>query len=444
MKEFSPRHLFEALQHLPPMQRYWVAYSGGHDSHVLLHALAALRDRLAVEIEAIHIDHGLQAESSRWAAHCQTVCAQLKVPFQLQTLNVCSHPGQSPEDAARTARYQAFADHLAADECLLTAHHQEDQAETLLLQLLRGSGPAGLAAMPVIKPFASGWLARPLLNFARSALHAYARQHELQWIEDPTNVQTHFDRNYLRQNVWPVIQHRWPAAAATISRSASLCAETAELVDAVAAHDMATISTEHPDIIRIPPLLGLDKAQQNNVLRYWVRSLALPLPHQVHIDEIRQQLLTSKIDSNPRVCWPGAEVRRYRQQLYAMPPIETIDKQSVYQWTPPVLDLPSGQLKVSRQPGQGLKVDAVDSHSVTVRWRRGGEKLCLGANRPQHELKKLFQEQGIPPWQRDQIPLIYIEDQLAAVAGLWYALSWRAAEHEEGYVFHWNRHNNLA
>ena len=213
-------HLLDQLAQMPAASRYRVAYSGGCDSHVLLHALAGVREQLAAPLAAIHINHRLSEQAGAWAEHCRRICTALDIP--LVEVTVHAHPGlgESPEAAAREARYSAWRELLQAGEGLLLAQHQDDQAETLLLQLLRGSGPKGLAAMPPMTDFAAGWLGRPLLGQSRAALCRYAREQALDWIEDPSNLDTDLDRNYLRHELLPVLQARWPSAALTLSRAA--------------------------------------------------------------------------------------------------------------------------------------------------------------------------------------------------------------------------------
>ena len=230
---FSPENLGAILQDFPAVARFWLAYSGGCDSHVLVHAAAQLRAVVAERIfHVVHVDHGLQTASAEWARHCAAVCEELALPFTLLRVDARGSLGESPEAAARHARYRALASLMQAGDCLLTAHHQDDQAETLLLQLLRGGGPHGLAAMPALSPFAAGMHARPMLTFSREELRRYAQRHALQWIDDPSNADSGFDRNYLRNSVMPVLRERWPAVARVLARGAGHQAEAAQLLAA--------------------------------------------------------------------------------------------------------------------------------------------------------------------------------------------------------------------
>ena len=230
---FSPDHLLQQLHRhgIPPS--YQVAFSGGLDSLVLLHALCALRGRLAAGVAAVHVHHGLHSDADEWDAHCQQVCDELGVAYTLLRVDGRPATGESPEAAARDARYRALAEWLPAGHCLLTAQHQDDQAETLLLQLLRGSGVSGLAAMPVMTGLGAGHHLRPLLEMTRPALHHYATAHALRWIEDPSNQSSAYDRKYLRHQVLPRLRERWPAVSSSLSRSAAHCAEASALLSLI-------------------------------------------------------------------------------------------------------------------------------------------------------------------------------------------------------------------
>jgi len=438
MNRFSPRQLLAILQRLPACRQYWVAYSGGRDSHVLLHALAMLRSELPAGLHAVHIDHGLHPQSPEWSRHCQAVCETLQLPLMIRRVHADAADGESPEAAARRARYAMLASLLPAGDVLLTAHHQDDQAETLLLQLLRGAGPHGLAAMPEQKTFADGFLARPLLGFSRSELQVYADRHALQWIDDPSNDEHSFSRNYLRHQVMPVLQARWPASARTISRSARLSADAAGLLDELAAQDLSAIT--RGDGVSISGLRTLTPGRQRNALRYWCISRSLPLPGEAHIHQIQQQM-TAPTDSAPMVCWPGAEVRRYQDCLYIMPPLSSLDMTTVLEWDmQSPLVLPHGRLSATRtETGAGLAAELVDQR-ITVRFRQGGERWPMACGRHQ-ALKKILQQRRVAPWLRNRLPLILVNDELSAVADMMisdrYAaragqaairLSWQTAE----------------
>lgn len=420
--------------------RYWLAYSGGLDSHVLLHALHGLIVRQpGVTLGAVHVHHGLRPEADQWAAHCMAVCAALDIPCQVLHVQARPAAGESPEDAARRARYHALRGVVEAGDCLLTAHHQDDQAETLLLQLLRGCGVAGLAGMPVCAEFGAGLLARPLLTHSRAELRDYAEHYSLRWVEDGSNAETGFDRNYLRHEIMPRLRARWPATAAALTRSAGHCAAATELLQTLATQDLAGLRGPVPGTLMINRLQTLDATRQDNVLRAWIRELGLPMPSTAHLRQVRCELMTAAVDAMPCVRWPGAELRRYRDLLHAMTPLPVHDVGQVLDWDlqqPLTLPGGNGHLRVAQGLGQGLD-PALRGQRISVRFRRGGE-ICKPVGRGHHhDLRKLFQEAGVPPWQRERIPLLYVDGELAAVVGFWVCEPYQAAAQGPGLVVEW-------
>lgn len=438
---FNSTQLLQALAVAPAARAYWVAFSGGLDSYVLLHAMSALRAALnGTELCAVHIHHGLHADADDWARLCQQRCAALSVPLRVLRVDADALPGQSPEAAAREARYRAVATLMSAGDVLLTAHHRDDQAETLLLQLLRGSGPRGLAAMPVVASFAAGTHIRPLLDVSRNDLLEYAQASGLQWVEDSSNADVRFDRNFLRAEILPRLHSRWPAMADTLSRSARHCAEAAELLESLAVQDLRSLDGSDPTCLSISALRAWPPSRCRNVLRHWLRTLHLPLPSSAHLQRIMHDVLAARADANPVVHWPGAEVRRYRDYLYAMSPLPSVATARVIRWDirEPLCE-PGfwGRLRMRPVRGQGLNGARCVAGGVTVRFRQGGE-LCRPCGRHEtHALKKLLQERGIPPWQRERLPLIYLDDQLAAVADLWVCEPFAAEGDEPGYCIEW-------
>ncbi|GMR07164.1 MAG: tRNA lysidine(34) synthetase TilS [Gammaproteobacteria bacterium] len=430
-----------------------VALSGGLDSSVLLHATNRLKEPLAnLKVSAVHVHHGISDKADAWDSHCEMLCSRLAVPYRCLTVDARAGAGESPEEKARDCRYRALAGALGKGECLLSAHHQDDQAETLLLQLLRGAGPRGLAAMPEVSVLGEGRLVRPLLGFSRQQLHDYARAHAITWVEDDSNADTRLDRNFLRHQVVPSLKQRWPAMAATLSRAAGHIADSAALLDELAAIDLAQCqgsgasggagATEGPGVSALAGLdmraLGhLHSDRQRNLLRYWLRQLGLPVPQSQQMQHVLTDVLHAGPDRVPCVQWPGVEVRRYRERLFAMPPLSLHDSHARYGWnlTDP-LALSVGCLRSVPVSGKGLRAN-LGATGVTVAFRQGGE-VCQPAGRQHHhDLKKLFQEAGIPPWQRDRIPLLYVENDLAAVAGLWVCQQFAAATNEAGLELHW-------
>lgn len=432
---FTQASLLEQLMQLPVPRRYCVAFSGGVDSHVLLHALAQLREQLpARDLHAIHINHGIHPDAAQWARHCDIICRDLDVSFETRQLELPSSKGHSLEAVARDARYAALAQLMDNDDMLLLAHHQDDQAETLLLQLLRGSGVRGLAGMPECTKFARGWLARPLLAHGREALREYAMHKQLPWIEDPSNLDTAFDRNFLRHAVFPVLRQRWPATSATLARAAQHQAEASGLLVDLAKLDIAASAGTESRRLPISVLTTLEPARQRNVLRDWLhRVCALPLPGTRQLQRILDEILPAANDAMPLVHWPGAEVRRYRDALYAMPPMPEVDRDWQAQWDlRGTLCLPDAKELLAQQVvGRGLRRSAL-AQGVTIRYRRGGERCQLPGRAHHHELKKLLQDWAVPPWCRDRIPLVYVGEELAQVVGFCVCTAFAARADETG------------
>lgn len=414
------------LSTLPSAARWWVGYSGGVDSHLLLYALTLLQQRAmlpTMQLRPVHIDHALQPQSSQWAEHCQAVCERLGRP--LTSLQVDARPlsGESREAAARRARYAALRSLLQPDDLLLTAHHRDDQAETLLLQLFRGAGPAGLAAMPALAPFPPGWIARPLLEFDRREIEQQARQRALHWIEDPSNRDPAFDRNYLRHQIMPPLTERWPALNRTVARAARLQGETRELLEQIADEDIERI--ESGAALAVSALRLLSGARRRNLLRRWIQRRQLPPPGERHLQQL-EQMLTAAEDRMPLVSWSGVEVRRYRDRLYAAPPLLPHDPAAIIEWPDPTQPLTLTPLDLTLQISAASTFELFGLRdSVQIRFRTGGERCRLPGQR-ERLVKQLLQEAAIPPWQRARIPLLFIEGELAAVGDLWSCGRWAA------------------
>jgi len=421
LMEFSTAALSAKLSLLPAVRRYLIAYSGGLDSTTLLHASTELLSHQNVSLQAVHVHHGLHHEADDWVVHCQQYCAQLGIPLSVIWVEGHAQRGESPEAAARRARYGALRPLMDAQTCLLSAHHQDDQAETLCLQLLRGAGPEGLAAMPFLTAFGQGFYARPLLEFGRAELAQYANKTGLQWIQDPSNEQFQYDRNFLRHRFIPSLQRRWPAVTRTIARAALLQAEAVELMSALATIDRVSAVGSRPQTLSVSALERFTPARQNNLLRDWIRDNRLPVPTYAQLAQVRHGLLAARADSIPCLRWPGGEMRRYRDDLYVMKPLVFHDPHQVLNWdTTTNLRIPHLELELNVQvlKAKGL-VLSPPSTELIVRFRLGGERCQPQGRRYRHTLKKLLQEVGIPPWERDQIPLIYLGDRIIAVWGYW-------------------------
>ncbi|MEA3302192.1 MAG: tRNA lysidine(34) synthetase TilS [Pseudomonadota bacterium] len=402
--------LLRQLSLFPPTGRYLLAFSGGLDSTVLLHLLASIKDQIDAEVVAIHIDHGLQQQSPQWSHHCVDRCRQLDISLETLSLSLQPAPGESVEAQAREARYAAMQQLMRPGDILLTAHHRDDQAETLLLNLMRGSGVRGLAAMPVIRPFAEGWLARPLLEISRAEIEAYALHNKLTWVDDPSNALMDFNRNYLRHEILPLLTQRWPAAAASIADSASHLAESGELLDGECAKLLSGMLAA-PGQLHLEPLLQQPHAWQKMLLRHWLQQLGLPPPPKKRLTGFVQQL---KADSQrvPLISWNGAELRRYNHLLYAGKCLPPHDAATAIEWcTQQPLKLPS-------QLGDLQLLEGAQQH-LQVRFRRAGDAMRWRSH--QRTLKAIFRQLEIPPWQRDRIPLIIEDSVIIAIADLAYA-----------------------
>jgi tRNA(Ile)-lysidine synthase len=418
---FAPPRLEHVLTHtlgIAPATPIRVAYSGGLDSTVLLTALVSLR----WPVTAIHINHGLNPAAANWAQHCRDTCTRLNVPLEVVNIEVTDVETLGLEAAARRARYAALRERVRPGEVLVTAHHLDDQAETVLLQLLRGGGVAGLAAMPARTVFGGGWHARPLLAFTRSSLRAYAELPGLTWIEDSSNDDESLARNFLRRRILPALRERWPQAAQVLGRSARHAADAAALLAELAEGDLRTCAGPGAAVLSIPALLQLSAPRQRNVLRHWLKCEQLPLPSDRQLMLLLAGLVTTPASQHSCVRWPGAELRRYRDQLYAFAESARPAPWPARPWVlDQPLDLPEAgiRLRAHATSGDGIARARIGATPLTVRPRQGGETCQLHAGGHRQALKKLLQAAGVPPWLRQTLPLIYAGEVLVAVADRW-------------------------
>lgn len=430
--EALARVLREELR-LSPDAPLYVAYSGGMDSHVLLHALASSGDRPRSLIHAVHIDHAIHRDSYAWSRHCAEVCNGLGVSYRSERVVVENAARYGLEEAARRARYAALRRLLPAGAVLLTAHHRSDQAETLLLQLLRGAGVPGLAAMPMIASFGAARLARPLLGFTRAALAAYADAHALHWIEDPSNTDTRFARNFLRVRAMPMLVQRWPQTEENLVRAARHQSEAARLLDDLARIDLSTAQVAEGEL-SIAGLCALSRERQANLVRFWLRSSGVATPSQRVLDQILMQARREPVTRHAAVVWGEAEVRRYRDRLVLRREVPAAAHDWEAHWEPgAVLSLPGGlQLRTLERRGAGLSCARIAGKKLRVRLRRGGERCLLRGHH--HKVKKLLQAAGVPPWERASMPFVYANDELAAVGTQWIADPYAACAGEAGFM----------
>lgn len=417
---------------------FCIALSGGLDSAALLHAMAAARAlRPNWAVRAVHVDHGLQPASGGWAERCAAWAEAVDVPCTVRRVRVVDVRKQGVEAAAREARYGVLGDCLEKNEVLLTAHHADDQLETLLIALLRGAGVAGLASMPVCTPFAQGWRLRPLLGFTRQELSIWARERNIAWLEDPTNGDSRFDRNFLRHEIIPRLRERWPSVAATVSRTARHMAEADTLLDEFTDRDLQTAA--RGDCLAITALRELTPPRRRLTLRRWLQQRGLLLPSTSVLAALEHDMLAAADDRVPCIRWRGAEVHRYRGLLYAAPATEAL-RIHRYEWDwRQTLSLEGtlGELRMA-PASQGLAVERLP-RTLTVSFRQGGEAIQLAGETHRRKLKKLLQASDVLPWLRTRVPLVYAGEQLVAVADLWVDSSFAAKENEQTMRVEWKR-----
>lgn len=386
--------------------RWFVAFSGGLDSCVLLHFLSHLDN--TPPITAVYIHHGLQQAADDWQAHCQAMAESVGVEFL--AIKVAVDASGNVEEHAREARYQAFSDLLMPEDCLFVGHHADDQAETFLYRLMRGAGLRGLAAMPKSRVLGQGVLVRPLLEVPLKQLEAYARQHQLAYVHDPSNDETHYDRNYLRHQVLPTLATRWPAMPKSIARSVGHLREAQILLDELAAEDCKKYATRQHQLpcFQLSDWCNLSAARQSNVLRYWLHQYGVVLSNQQY-QQLQEEVIAAKADAMPVLLLEDKVIRRYQQALYICPKHEVarISPQLWHASKPLTLE------------GIGtFYLDTPCDVQLTVRPREGGEHIRLPNAKHHKKLKQVLQEAQIPPWLRDQLPLFYYEEQLIAVADI--------------------------
>ncbi|CNK89460.1 tRNA(Ile)-lysidine synthetase [Yersinia frederiksenii] len=444
----SPVLLNPLLAQLGEHRHVLVGFSGGLDSSVLLHLLVCLRDQFIPELQirAIHIHHGLNPLADNWVSHCQQQCEQWKIPLEVVRVSIDSRE-TGIEAAARTARYQAFRAHLATNEVLLTAQHLDDQCETFLLALKRGSGPAGLSSMAAKMPFAHGQLLRPLLAFSRAMLENYARAQQLQWIEDDSNQDDRFDRNFLRLRILPLLNQRWPHFAQATARSAVLCAEQEQLLDELLADNLQQLQNAE-GALSIEGLLLASTAKRAAILRRWLAACGASMPSQNQLQRLWLEVAMARQDAEPQLILGAHQIRRFRQYLYLLPPLAEISVQQL-PWTtvlaapdqtaivPEPLVLPAnlGVLRFVAKGGQAIRAAAV-GEEISIRFGLQGEISIVGRHHSRHS-KKLWQELGIPPWLRERIPLLYFGEQLIAAAGVFVTQAGRADDDELCWHLDW-------
>lgn len=434
------KHLSETLtavldRQVAPGSQLVLGLSGGIDSVVLLHELHQNQVAHPFKLACVHIHHGLSPNADAWARFCEQLCDALGIQLHVHRVNLNRQDPAGLEAAARAARHEIFA--CIEADFVLTAHHQNDQAETLLLQLLRGAGPKGLAAMAERQPH-DGWQAaqlRPLLGVTRAAIERYAHEHALAWVEDDSNSDTAYSRNYLRQTLMPLLTRRFPAAVSTLARNASLQADASALLNDMASLDAQQCVTA--DRLDCACLAALSLARSRNLLRWFIEQHEQRMPSERRLDEGLRQILHAAPDACVRVrLASGIELRRYRGNAYLVP-IQNCIQQSTVAWRGESqlrLEQAGCQVLMTRAQGAGLSAARLQAARVEVGVRRGGERLRLNKKGAHRSLKNLLQESTLPPWQRACVPLVWCDGQLVWASGIGYDADFLASPDEAGIV----------
>lgn len=419
-----------------------LAFSGGLDSTVLLHLLASLGDELNFFLSAMHVHHGLSPNADTWADFCQQTCDKLNISLQISYIQIPADNALGIEAAARQLRYDALFSPASNPNYVCFAHHQDDQAETLLLQLARGAGIKGLAAMAAVDH--QRRLLRPLLDFSRAELEAYAAKHELVWIEDESNHNNAFDRNFLRNEILPKLREHYPAISQTLSRSASHLAEASGLLDALAEIDAQTYVQDQK--LNIAALQVLSASRARNLLRWWLACLQQSMPSTEQLEQMLNQLSNAKTDAQIEIVLASnaqqlVTVRRYKEQAYLITePKHKPDHMNILWQGEAELILPdNSRLIFSEKLGTGLALKRLDVSKLRISYRQGGESFKPDADKPTRTLKHLLQETNMPPWQRAWLPLVYVDEKLALVPGLGIDAVMQAHSDEMGWVVEWSR-----
>lgn len=447
---FEVNNLSEHLNKFNKANHLYVGYSGGLDSHVLLHVIIELIGKK--RITAVHVNHQLSSNSDIWQKHCEDRCLEIGVDIICKTVSI-KNRGTGIEDAARNARYSVFEKLLKKNDLLILAHHADDQIETMLFRLFRGSGIKGMSGMPISRLLGNGELFRPLLPFFRRDLESYASANQINWIEDDSNLDIAFDRNFIRHKLIPTINERWPNSSFKLNRSANIFAESDFLINILAQKDFKIVKEVSERVgwsISIDKLNGFEIIRQKNILRYWFNLHNLTLPSHAVLDNALNQMIGSKIDAEPIVSWGDLQLRRFNKKLYLLPlnfedpnysvkkkkGRELLEKNSIKWDGSSHLILPdSSSLCVKLKMKGGLRIDV--KKNLEIRFRSGGERCKPQGRSGSNTLKKLFQEYSLEPWLRNNIPLIYIDNRLAAVGDLWVCDEFCAEPDELGIQLEW-------
>lgn len=429
---FTPEIILSVIP--PQTERVFVAYSGGIDSHVLLHLSNSIVE-IKSKITAVYVHHGLQKEADAWAKHCEDVSLALGVNFQSLKVNAQKVAGLSPEEVARDARYHALKSLVGKNDVLLVGQHREDQMETVLLQLFRGAGVQGLSGMPLSIAFGLGIMCRPFLDISKQQIKDYAEQNNLDWIDDLSNESDEFDRNFLRNKILPQLKQRWPSIDKTVARSARHCANSQAVIQNLAGSLLNNLCDKTDQTLNISQLLELEVNEQYLVIRQWFASNKLRMPSEKSLHRILTEVVTAKPSGNPEVKGNDYCIRRYRKKLYCLKSCQDEGMLQEKNWPKgqKQLELSDGRVLTTVEAEEGVSKSLWLDSLVSVRFRKGSEKIRLSGREGHHSLKKLYQEKAIPPWERNNIPLIYLDDKLIAVVGYWISADFYSAKNENCY-----------
>ncbi|HEY9380855.1 MAG TPA: tRNA lysidine(34) synthetase TilS [Burkholderiales bacterium] len=432
--------------HVPAGARLTLGFSGGIDSMVLLDVLATLATQHSFQLSCLHVHHGLSPHADRWADFAQRVARQYGIDCAVRKVRLDTHSGLGLEGAARAARYATFDD--CDGDFVVFAHQQDDQAETLLLQLVRGAGVAGLAAMPVVRRLnearAHPHLLRPMLNVSRADIEAYARANALQWVEDESNSDVSLARNFMRHRIMPLLNVLNSAAMPNIARAAAHLGDAVELLDVVARDDLAAAS--EGERIDLAVLRGIGDVRARNVLRLWLAQHGVAAPDTAELQEALRQLYAARVDAAPLADFGAYALRRFRDRAYLVAQMAALPRDYVVRWNGEMTwTLPElgGRLRFEPTQGEGIVASALRPAATLVRLRQGGERFQPDARRPRRSLKNLLQEHAVAPWQRDRLPLLYCDDRLAFVPGIGVAAALQAATGQAGVLIHWELAANM-
>lgn len=414
-------------------ENIYIAYSGGMDSHVLLHLTSSIAE-IKSKITAVYVHHGLQIEADQWASHCEAIALALGVNFQCLTVNAQKTAGQSPEEAARDARYGVLKPLLGEYDVLLVGQHREDQLETVLIQLFRGAGVQGLSGMPLVSNFGAGKKCRPFLDVAKLTILDYAKEHKLSWIEDPSNQCNDFDRNFLRNRIIPELKQRWMGLDKTVSRTARHCAISHHQIEDLAQQLFSKVFNDTDQTLNIMCLLELESDKQHLVIRQWFKHNKLRMPTEKNVRAIINEVVLAKENANPEIKIQKHSIRRYRKKLYCLKKeYELVREGGIWENNLMEWKLNDWQNLVLLDTSEGIPKQLWDNSDVMVKYRQGNEKIKLPGRQGGYSLKKLFQEKAIPPWERNLIPLIYINGNLVAIADLWISADFYSCDNEVCY-----------